>query len=41
VDEKTARLCKGLKRNPVTGHVIVDVEREITVEQAKQICPGL
>ncbi len=41
VKDKTATLCKGLKLNAATGHVIVDVDREITVDQAKRICPDL
>jgi hypothetical protein len=41
VVEKTAKLCASLHVNPGTGGVVVDVGKEITVAQARKVCPGL
>jgi hypothetical protein len=41
VVEKTQKLCSTMRVNPSTGGVVVDVGREISLEQARQICPGL
>jgi hypothetical protein len=38
---RTAALCKEFKLNARTGMVTVDAGKEITVAQARQICPGL
>jgi len=40
VVEKTQKLCKTIRSNPSTGGVTVDLNREISVAQARQICPG-
>ena len=43
IAEKTETLCKTMRPNPSTGRVIVPiagVDREISADQAKQICPG-
>ena len=39
--EKTRKLCDSMRVNPVTGGVVVDVGREISLAQARQICPSL
>jgi hypothetical protein len=41
VVEKTQKLCSTMRVNPSTGGVVVDVGREISLAQARQICPGL
>ena len=44
VAEKTRRLCRTIRLNPSTGGFVVlmaDVNREISVRQARQICHGL
>jgi hypothetical protein len=41
VAEKTQRLCASLRLNPVTGGYVVDVDKEISAAQARQICPKL
>lgn len=41
VVEKTQKLCSTMRLNPSTGGVVVDVGREISLAQARQICPGL
>lgn len=39
--EKTRTLCASMRVNPATGGVVVDVGREISLAQARQVCPGL
>jgi hypothetical protein len=41
VVEKTQKLCSTMRVNPSTGGVVVDAGREISLAQARQICPGL
>lgn len=41
VVEKTQKLCGMMRVNPSTGGIVVDVGREISLAQARQICPGL
>jgi hypothetical protein len=41
VAEKTRKLCDTMRVNPSTGGVVVDVGREISLAQARQVCPGL
>ena len=44
VAEKTAALCRTIRLNPSTGRYVVvisNADREISAEQARQVCPGL
>jgi hypothetical protein len=41
VAEKTRKLCESLRLDPVTGGYVVDVDKEISAAQARQICPAL
>jgi len=41
VVEKTQKLCGMMRVNPSTGGIVVDVGREISLAQARQVCPGL
>ncbi|HKX06263.1 MAG TPA: hypothetical protein VJX71_27485 [Methylomirabilota bacterium] len=41
VIEKIQKVCSMMRVNPSTGGVVVDVGREISLAQARQICPGL
>jgi len=38
---KTRTLCDTMRVNPATGGVVVDVGHEISLAQARQVCPGL
>ena len=38
---KTAKLCASFHVNPATGGIVVDVGKEITLAQARMVCPGL
>ena len=41
LSEKKQKLCKTIRLNPATGGYVVDVDREISALQARQICPNL
>lgn len=41
VVEKTRKLCDTMRVNPASGEVVVDAGHEISLAQARQVCPGL